>query len=84
MGKVQGVFLRSYIKECADALDIVGYVKNLPDGTVEMVAQAYKKDTLESLMRQVRQGSPLASVESVDSKWGHPEETYEHFSIIYE
>jgi len=80
-GNVQGVFLRAYIKECADVLDIVGFVENLSNGMVHMVAQAPAKDTLETLMRQVREGSPLAQIESVDTQWGHPDEIHEHFTI---
>ena len=38
-GEVQGVFFRQFVKEKADQLGVFGYAKNLPDGTVEIVAQ---------------------------------------------
>ena len=39
-GQVQGVGYRHYISNCAQATGVHGYVKNLPDGTVEMVAES--------------------------------------------
>ena len=36
-GKVQGVFFRDYTKRKADELNLVGWVRNIPDGTVEAV-----------------------------------------------
>lgn len=38
-GKVQGIGFRAAAKRKADELHLTGYVKNLPDGTVELVAQ---------------------------------------------
>jgi acylphosphatase len=39
-GLVQGVGYRFFVTECAHATGVHGYVKNLPDGTVEMVAES--------------------------------------------
>lgn len=38
-GRVQGVFFRATTRELAAGLDVVGYVRNLPDGTVELEAE---------------------------------------------
>ena len=42
-GRVQGVGYRYFIAGCAKATGVHGYVKNLPDGTVELVAEAGEK-----------------------------------------
>ncbi len=39
-GRVQGVGYRHFIESCARATGVHGYVKNLPDGTVQMVAES--------------------------------------------
>ncbi len=36
-GKVQGVWYRKYVVQIAKTLGFVGYVKNLPNGNVEVV-----------------------------------------------
>jgi len=38
-GRVQGVFYRDTVCGIADEIGVVGYVKNLPDGSVEIVAE---------------------------------------------
>ena len=49
-GQVQGVFFRSYAKEVADRLGLVGWVKNNPDGSVETVAEG-SKEKLEEFVK---------------------------------
>jgi acylphosphatase len=39
-GRVQGVGYRHFVSNCAQATGVHGYVRNLPDGTVEMVAES--------------------------------------------
>ena len=41
VGRVQGVGFRWTTKNLADGFEVTGYVKNLPNGTVEMVAEGY-------------------------------------------
>ena len=39
-GRVQGVGYRSFIAECGHAMGVHGFVQNLPDGTVRIVAES--------------------------------------------
>ena len=81
-GKVQGVRYRTYVQESATALDLVGYVKNLSDGTVEVVAQGLS-DTLKEFVEYLNEGSLLAKVESVSIDWRSVHGNYDEFSIMH-
>ena len=60
-GKVQGVFFRSNTVDCARALGLVGWVRNLNDGSVELVAEGSKRQ-LEALEKWCHRGPPAAKV----------------------
>ena len=83
-GLVQGVFFRVYAKEHADNLKIVGYVKNLDDGTVDVTAQSNNEDFLKYFISKLKEGSALAKVDRVDTVWVSPEDDFDHFLIKYE
>jgi acylphosphatase len=63
-GRVQGVFYRASARAQALALGVSGHAKNLPDGSVEVLASG-SADALDALQRWLRQGPPAARVESV-------------------
>lgn len=44
VGRVQGVGFRWTTKNLADGFEVTGYVKNLPDGTVEMVVEGEESE----------------------------------------
>jgi acylphosphatase len=67
-GGVQGVGYRRYVQRHAENMHLVGYVENLADGRVEVVAEGNKSD-LEHLLHFLGKGSTHASVESVESQW---------------
>lgn len=54
-GRVQGVGFRFYVRDCARRYRLVGWVRNLPDGTVELVAEG-AANALESLVHDVEAG----------------------------
>src|SRR5690606_13252436 len=63
-GRVQGVGFRFFVRDAARAEGVTGTVRNLDDGTVEVVASG-DRDALERFERQVRQGPPGARVDHV-------------------
>lgn len=63
-GRVQGVYFRASTAQQAVTLGIHGYVRNLPDGAVEVLA-AGSHDAVEALLEWLRHGPPLARVESI-------------------
>lgn len=80
-GKVQGVWFRAWTQDQANNLNIKGWVRNLADGKVEVLAQGEEKD-LEELKKRLLTGSPLSRVEKVESKYLDDfKETYDKFEI---
>jgi acylphosphatase len=66
-GRVQGVFYRSNTQRKAEELGLNGWVRNLPDGRVEVVAEG-EEELLEKLIDWCRIGPPAAKVERVEIK----------------
>ena len=60
-GKVQGVCFRAATREQAARLGVQGFARNLPDGSVEVVALG-SDDALQQLECWLRSGPPLAEV----------------------
>lgn len=58
-GRVQGVGFRAFVRRVARAEGLEGWVRNLPDGTVECVARG-SVEALDRLRIQLRQG-PIGS-----------------------
>jgi len=70
-GRVQGVGYRFYVLERARVLKLGGYVSNLPDGAVHVVA-AGERGSLERLLADLRKGPFLARVDDIALTWGLP------------
>lgn len=65
-GRVQGVFFRAFTRERALELGITGVAANMPDGSVEVVAQGTAHQ-LEALERFLREGPRLSRVDTLES-----------------
>jgi acylphosphatase len=64
-GRVQGVFYRATAREKAESLGVAGYARNLPDGTVEVLAVG-AADQVNEFVQWLWQGSPSSHVTAVD------------------
>jgi acylphosphatase len=64
-GRVQGVGYRSFVLQQAEGLGVAGFARNLPDGSVEVVAEA-DDPVLERLEQQLRKGPSFAKVAAVE------------------
>ena len=67
-GRVQGVGFREYIRRTAQQLRLGGWVRNLADGRVEVVADG-ERPALEALVSAVSGGPPAAFVRDVQQEW---------------
>jgi acylphosphatase len=64
-GRVQGVGFRWFVMRAGSRLGLEGYVRNLPDGTVEVVARG-EQAALNELEGSLGRGPTLARVDHVD------------------
>ncbi len=81
-GYVQGVFFRAFVARRANELGLTGYVRNLPQGTVEVLAEGERKQ-LEGLIGYLRVGPPGARVEKVITSWSEYTGNCSRFNIRY-
>jgi len=80
-GLVQGVLFRREITDMARRIGITGWVRNLPDGRVEAVAEG-DKEILEELVKFCHVGPPGARVRGVDVEWSEFKGEFRGFKII--
>jgi len=67
-GRVQGVFFRASAQAEAHRLRVAGWVRNCPDGSVEIVAEGKRKD-IDDLIAWCRHGPRGAEVWNVEIRW---------------
>lgn len=80
-GHVQGVGFRATTRQAAEGYGVVGYVRNLPDGRVELVAEGAASE-IDELLAEVRKhlGGHIRSEQS-DTR--PPSGNYDRFDIRY-
>ena len=81
-GRVQGVSFRHYTRLRARELGLTGFVRNLWDRTVEVVAEGRRAD-VEQLLAFLRVGPRAAFVSQVDAKWRPPSHEFDRFEVRY-
>ena len=79
-GRVQGVLFRQATANQANELGLTGWVKNLSDGGVEIVAEGPRRE-LEILAAWANEGPPMARVESVEEHWGEFQGGFDGFRV---
>jgi acylphosphatase len=79
-GRVQGVAFRWYTLQEARRLGLRGWVRNLPDGSVRIVAEG-EREALEALLIWAEQGPPHASVDGAEAAWTEARDAFDDFLI---
>ncbi len=77
-GKVQMAGYRSKVVTIASAFGLKGYVKNLPDGRVRIVAEGPDTD-LERFLEAVRIKNTLIDVAEIKAEFSDAKGAYEEF-----
>ena len=79
-GKVQGVGFRYFTHQKASELGINGYVQNLTNGNVKIIAVG-KSEQIETLITWAKSGSPSAAVDNLDIESIQADYQYQGFEI---
>lgn len=79
-GHVQGVFFRASTTEEAQRLRVTGWVRNCPDGSVEIVAEG-SRAKIEELIAWCHHGPPGAIVSRVRQNFEAFSSEFERFRI---
>ncbi|WP_456341932.1 acylphosphatase [Thermovibrio sp.] len=81
-GRVQGVGYRAWTRRTAKELGLKGFVRNLPDGRVEVYAEG-EEESLNRLLSLLYEGPFFARVEGVEYRFTEPRGEYEDFIVLY-
>jgi acylphosphatase len=79
---VQGVGFRYTVEKIAMDLGLVGWVKNLPDGRVELVCEG-PKEKIESFFKNIQMSSLGQYIKKVDTSWERPTHEFCDFRIEF-
>jgi acylphosphatase len=81
-GRVQGVSFRHYTMMRARDLDLTGWVRNMPDHTVETVAEG-EKEKLDIFLDWLHVGPSAAHVTRVDAHWSPATGAFTDFDVRF-
>lgn len=81
-GRVQGVYFRVFTQNKAKHFAIKGSVKNLPDGRVEIIAEAPESITIEKFIKWCQKGPITARVDDIEIAELQSDEVLTSFEII--
>jgi len=81
-GQVQGVFFRATARDIAVRMGLKGTVRNLPDGTVELIVHGEQEEVEEFILKLTQQfyldpGRPY------QKRLSEPTQSFEDFRIVY-
>lgn len=80
-GRVQGVWYRAFVRNQALKLSLTGWVRNNPDGQVELMMTG-EEEALEKMHQALKKGSPLSRVDEV-TLTDETLETFDGFTITH-
>ncbi len=81
-GYVQGVGFRYFTLRTAQQLALVGWVRNLSDGSVEVVAEG-RKAVLEAFLTELKRGPQSSRVENVRYTWYPARGEFNKFEVTF-
>ena len=81
-GLVQGVFFRANTRDMAKRLGLTGWVRNMRDGSVEVIAEG-EREGIDQLIEWCRHGPPSSRIDSVSKEFSEATGEFTGFKIDY-
>lgn len=81
-GRVQLVMYRDFAERKARGLGVVGTVRNLSDGSVEVIAEG-TEESLRAYIEKLKKGPLLSRVDEVKVEWRTPLGKFKDFVILF-
>ncbi|HOW59731.1 MAG TPA: acylphosphatase [Candidatus Omnitrophota bacterium] len=81
-GTVQGVGFRFTVERLARRFSVTGFVRNLDDGCVEVLAEGEETKLIEFLTA-IRESGMKDYIRDVEAHWAKAENCFNRFSISY-
>jgi acylphosphatase len=79
-GRVQGVGFRYFAQRKAELLHLQGFIRNLPDGGVETIAEG-EEAALKEYLERLRSGPQLAQVAQIEVEWLEADASFRGFQV---
>ncbi len=80
-GQVQGVGFRYSVRSVATGFDVTGTIRNVPDGTVELVVEGVR-DELDAFRQAIRESGLDHFIRQEDVSWREASGEFRGFEIV--
>ncbi|MED6315419.1 MAG: acylphosphatase [Verrucomicrobiota bacterium] len=80
-GRVQGVGFRYTVKSLVPGYDVLGIIRNLPDGRVELIVEG-KQEELDAFLQAIRDSGLRRNIRDEEIVFGNAQDNFKGFEIV--
>ena len=80
-GRVQGVGFRYTVKTLTHGFEVIGTIRNLSDGRVQLTAEG-EHDELDAFIEAIRSAGVGPLIRNEEIQWGEAQNRFRGFEII--
>ena len=80
-GSVQGVGFRFMAQRISKRFEVLGFVRNLPNGQVQLVSEG-EEDNLKDFLNSIRDSNLKSNIRQIDVEWSEFKGEFQVFGIV--